>query len=239
MATLMLELSAPLQSWGAESRFVRRDTRMMPTKSGVIGLLAAALGRRRTDPIEDLVALRFGVRQDQQGSLVRDFQTAIDRHSGPKPKSMPLSNRFYVSDAKYLAAFEADRSLLEGLAEAISSPVFPLFLGRRACPPAGRVVLGIKEESLETVLDTAPWLASGWYRKKQPRDVSLLWSRDASAGEVRDETIRDVPRSFDPRSREYGLRDVIHGWTKLANIDGRALRSDDEHDAFALFGGSV
>jgi len=51
-----------MQSWGVESRFVRRTTSPHPSKSGVIGLLAAAQGRRRTDPVEDLLQVSFGVR---------------------------------------------------------------------------------------------------------------------------------------------------------------------------------
>ena len=76
MTVLLLRLAGPMQAWGDNSRFTRRDTRMIPTKSGVLGLLAAADGRRRTDPIEDLAGLRFGVRVDQPGQLQRDFQTA-------------------------------------------------------------------------------------------------------------------------------------------------------------------
>lgn len=49
MATLLLRLAAPLQSWGADSKFETRKTNREPTKSGVIGLLAAALGLRRDD----------------------------------------------------------------------------------------------------------------------------------------------------------------------------------------------
>lgn len=44
MATLLLRLAAPLQSWGSDSKFETRKTGREPTKSGVVGLLAAALG---------------------------------------------------------------------------------------------------------------------------------------------------------------------------------------------------
>ena len=67
MATLLLRLAAPLQSWGAESKFDTRRTGREPTKSGVIGLLAAALGIRRDADAEIQglsAALRFGVRVD-------------------------------------------------------------------------------------------------------------------------------------------------------------------------------
>ena len=69
---LVLRLAGPLQSWGSSSQFNRRETDDRPTKSGVIGLLAAAQGRRRSDPIEDLVDVKLAVRVDQPGSLLRD-----------------------------------------------------------------------------------------------------------------------------------------------------------------------
>ena len=75
MAVLLLKLAGPLQSWGSASRFTDRGTQHEPTKSGVVGLLAAALGRRRTASVDDLASLRFGVRIDQPGTLQDDFQT--------------------------------------------------------------------------------------------------------------------------------------------------------------------
>ena len=74
MATLLLRLAAPLQSWGVSSKFEIRETTKEPTKSGVIGLVAAALGRSRDESVEDLSCLKFGVRIDQEGELLRDFQ---------------------------------------------------------------------------------------------------------------------------------------------------------------------
>lgn len=41
---LLLWLEAPMQSWGADSKFGRRDTQIFPTKSGIMGLLCSALG---------------------------------------------------------------------------------------------------------------------------------------------------------------------------------------------------
>lgn len=100
MSVLLLRLAGPLQSWGSSSRFARRGTEIAPTKSGVIGLLAAAKGIRRTEPLTELLGLEFGVRLDQPGQILRDFQTArsLDgRHS------YPLTYRFYLSDAAFLA----------------------------------------------------------------------------------------------------------------------------------------
>ena len=129
MAVLLLRLAGPMQAWGVRSRFTVRSTELAPTKSGVIGMLAAAVGRRRTDPIEDLIKLRFGVRKDQPGTVIRDFHTArtLDGRS-----SMPLSNRYYLADAVFLAGIEGDEALLEGIDEALRHPAFPLYLGRRS-----------------------------------------------------------------------------------------------------------
>lgn len=78
MATLLLRLAAPLQSWGMDSKFETRKTNREPTKSGIIGLLSAALGLRRdeTEEIEKLNQLRFAVRVDREGSLLIDYHTA-------------------------------------------------------------------------------------------------------------------------------------------------------------------
>src|SRR5437016_606458 len=76
MATLLLRLAGPMQSWGTRSRFDDRDTERFPSKSGVIGLLCAALGRPRAASVDDLAALRMGVRADRPGVLSTDFHTA-------------------------------------------------------------------------------------------------------------------------------------------------------------------
>ena len=75
MSTLLLRFAAPLQAWGTDSKFDIRRTDREPSKSGVTGLLAAALGRRRDADLSDLCSLRFGVRTDREGRLIRDFHT--------------------------------------------------------------------------------------------------------------------------------------------------------------------
>lgn len=234
MTVLLLRLDGPLQAWGDASRFVRRHTRREPTKSGVIGLLAAAQGRRRTDPIEDLAALRFGVRVDQRGRLVRDFQTAI-RHTGRKPAPMPLSYRYYLADAAFVAGVEGDAELLAGLDQALRTPTFPLYLGRRACPPSdAEVSLGLRDSPLEEALRSETWLARPWYRRQQGKTVHLDLLVDAPPGTPDTETTRDVPLSFDPVRREYGWRDVLRlAPVEMANDIGR-----DEPDFMAALGGA-
>jgi CRISPR system Cascade subunit CasD len=219
VSTLVLRLSGPLQAWGT-ARFVHRHTRHEPTKSGVLGLLAAAAGRRRTDPIEDLAELRFGVRVDQAPSTLRDFQTA---RSLDGKRTMPLSYRYYLADAVYLAAVEGDQALVAGLLEALRRPVFPLYLGRRSCPPAGPLRGWLRDGDVRAVLRAEPWQAAASYRRRQPAKVPLEIFRDAAAGDEAAETIRDVPLSFDPERREYGWRDVVHELIHVNNDDSREV----------------
>ena len=210
MTVLLLRLAGPLQAWGVRSRFTVRSTELAPTRSGIIGMLSAAIGRRRTDPIEDLLALRFGVRKDQPGRVIRDFHTARTLDG---KDSMPLSHRYYLADAVFLAGIEGDRPLLEGIDEALHHPAFPLYLGRRSCPPTHPVSLGLREAALLDALRAEPWLASEWFRRRRREGLNaeILIDQEAvpveeRAGDARGS--RDVPLSFDPRRRDYGFREV-------------------------------
>lgn len=73
MPVLLLRLAAPLQSWGVESKFDTRRTLGYPTKSGVIGLVASAMGRDRTEPLDDLNELKIGIRVENEGRQIRDY----------------------------------------------------------------------------------------------------------------------------------------------------------------------
>lgn len=206
-SVLTLRLAGPLQSWGASSRFARRTTERAPTKSGVLGLLAAAQGRDRSADIADLAALRFAVRLDQPGTRVRDYQTA---HHADTDKSMPVSERFYLSDAVFVAAVEGDAELIDVLYAAIRSPVYLPFLGRRSCPPSRPLDLRVHRVGLWKAFEAEPWQASAWVQRRHSRErrVELEVVADLPAGEGPGDAIRDQPLSFDPHHRRYGLRAV-------------------------------
>lgn len=137
MATLLMRLSGPLQSWGLDARFGERATSSEPTKSGVIGLVCAALGRDRSAPVDDLARLHMAVRVDREGAPLRDYHTALDvLAASGKGTDTVLSNRWYLSDAAFLVGLQGDRALLETIHGALANPVWPVFLGRKACVPA-------------------------------------------------------------------------------------------------------
>lgn len=216
MATLLIRLSGPLQSWGSQSRFSTRGTENAPTKSGVFGMIAAAQGRRRSEPITDLLALSFGVRIDQPGTLVRDFQTAKSRDGSV---SMPLSYRYYLGDATFLAGVSStDTALLEGVRDALRSPQFPLYLGRRSCPPAGPLFTQLVEDDLVAALTHAPWQATKRHQNTvSAQHVPLRVLTDAGTGDEAVDRFHDEPVSFDPERREHGWRRVTTSEVMVPN----------------------
>lgn len=149
MSTLFLRLAGPMQSWGTQSRFTVRDTGLEPSKSGVIGLLCAALGRPRSDPLDDLVDLRMGVRVDREGIMRMDFQTAGGAHRIGEDYGVPTadgtskrtvtSQRYYLADADFLVGLEGDERLLKKLDRALASPKWPLYLGRKSYVPSSPI----------------------------------------------------------------------------------------------------
>ncbi len=167
MSTILLRLSGPMQSWGVHSRFTVRDSGLEPSKSGVVGLVCAALGRRRGDAIEDLAALTMAVRVDQEGVLMRDYHTAgkggYFKASGEvERKNVIVSSRYYLADARFLVGLEArDDDLLDDIRAALRNPHWPLYLGRKAFVPGEPVWLpdGLcRRQSLLHALAAYRWL---------------------------------------------------------------------------------
>ncbi|MFI5799038.1 type I-E CRISPR-associated protein Cas5/CasD [Streptomyces sp. NPDC051677] len=227
---LALRLAGPLQSWGASSRFTRRTTESAPTKSGVIGLLAAAAGIERGDDraLAPLAALRFGVRIDQPGTRLRDFHTA---HHAVTGKSMPLSERYYLADAVFVAALEGEHTLLTALHAALKSPVYLPFLGRRSCPPAEPVELGVFEDArLEHVLRNVPWQASAWNRRRHssrpPSTLPVLMEAAAGDEHAGADTLRDQPISFAAAHRRHALRTVVTTTVPMPHAPAGVPRHD-------------
>ena len=164
MNVLLLRLTGPMQSWGTQSRFTIRDTGLEPSKSGVIGLICAALGRPRSDSVEDLSALRMGVRVDYQGHIASDYHTTLNviKASGASAKAgeAVVSTRYYLADADFLIGLESDNlPLLERIDAGLANPHWPLCLGRKAFPPGEpvRLIGGMhKNQSLRNTLLTYP-----------------------------------------------------------------------------------
>lgn len=205
MNTLLIRLSAPMQSWGTQSRFTVRDTGLEPSKSGVLGLLCAALGIDREDDagLRPLTSLRMGVRIDREGVLRVDYHTAKDvRMANGKIKSTELSNRYYLANAVFLVGLESEEIiLLEKLQAALQKPVWALFLGRKAFVPGDPIWLsdGVRTgEALEQALRGYPCLC------KPEKEKLRLVLEDADGAIVR----TDQPVSFSRERRKFAPRRV-------------------------------
>lgn len=237
MPTLLLPCVAPLQAWDTQSHFGVRTTGREPSKSGIIGLLCAALGRPRTESVEDLVQLRMGVRVDQEGIVLRDWHTAgIDGYlkaSGSiERKNVITSTRYYLSDAAFLVGLEHDDdAFLNRLHDALNHPRWLLYLGRKSCPPSVPMYLpdGIQGADLITALEIYPWLGLGRYRwkarskqdrlnvihehyqrvqEKNPRGLRIVLEDKDSGEGVRN----DHPLSFEKGNRRFSFRRIHVDW---------------------------
>ena len=209
MTTLLFRLVAPLQSWGVQSHFTIRDTASEPSKSGVAGVLCAALGIDREDDaaLRRVAAAHVGVRVDREGVLKRDYHTAqniLKAQGGTKETDVSL--RWYLADAAFLVGLHSnDRALLEELYAALQAPRWPLFLGRKACVPGEPLffkdpALALQENLLVEVLNTFPRL-----RPKRHRD-DPDWMRglvEDPGGEI---ARQDQPLSFRKGARQFAVR---------------------------------
>ena len=224
MTTLLLRLAGPMQSWGTQSRFSIRDGASEPSKSGVVGLLCAALGRPRWEPVDDLATLRMGVRVDLPGVARVDYQTAGGTHrtgerygvikaDGSRGETV-TSRRHYLSDADFLVGLEGDQALVERLSEAIERPRWQICLGRKSYVPAAPVLVGLRVDPLEEALRTEPWpgehRTDQWRMRKLLADEAeyqlrvVLEQPDGSGEDVRS----DQPLGAAFETRVFALRSV-------------------------------
>ena len=232
-ACLALLLDGPMQSWGFASRFTRRTTALFPTKSGIVGMLAAATGvdkfsKSEAADIKRLAALRFttvGLPKLHNGKelpilLLSDYHTiggGYDKESDKmkKPRAASgagletvLSERHYLLDARFAILLEGEFSWLEEIAAKLRNPKWGIWLGRKCCLPASPLLLGIADNiaaALRTVLIRAGY----------PEDRSLE-SFDhviegAGADDLDSEWLHDNPVAFGaPIGERHAPRRIRH-----------------------------
>ena len=167
-ACLALLFDGPMQSWGFASRFTRRTTALHPTKSGVVGLLAAALGYDKyaadeATQIAGLAGLKcttITIPKTRDGrellmQRLSDYHTIgggydkdTDRDKKPRaasgaPLETVLSERHYLLDARFGVLLESEGEWLAEIAAALRNPTWGLWLGRKCCIPASPLLIGV------------------------------------------------------------------------------------------------
>ena len=215
--TLLLRLEGPLQAWGdQQSKFVIRRTAEAPTKSGVIGMLCAALGVSRTEAAERwlprLGSLRMGVRIDVPGVRWWDYHTVgagmqMQTAEGGTKSGAMLTRREYLCDASFLVALQGEPDLIAELEIAIRMPKWTLYLGRKCCPPSRPLLEQPAGElpDLLCALKSIPWRRR---LKTDPTplavDCLLDWGPTQDQPEAPDDALvwYDVPLTFEPPSHQ-------------------------------------
>ncbi len=198
MSTLLMRLQGVKQSWGVQDYYRIRDTNLVPSKSAVIGILAACEGRARSKDLSDLVKLKFGVRIIQGGVIHHDFQTTKNwiRANGGISEASDMTDRYYLSGADFLVGFEGEEQHLLELEGHLKTPIFQPFLGRKDCLPTLPLYLpedGVVPEDLRTAL-------TQWGNPLEPVELYL----ESRQGRV----VYDIPTTFERDSRVYGARRI-------------------------------
>jgi CRISPR system Cascade subunit CasD len=195
-----------MQSWGTRSRFEIRDTEREPTKSGVIGLLCAALGIDRAEPVADLAALKMAVRADREGVLQNDYQTveAVVSADGSSNKDAQTSKRYYLADAAFVVALEGDTELLRIVNKKLLDPRWVMSLGRKSYVPSAPVPM---HDNLREGVDmrsalVSPLLPLIAVPQRWQETIRLVFESSEETHEVRNDTpvsYRKGRRQFLPR----------------------------------------
>jgi CRISPR system Cascade subunit CasD len=214
---LLLWLEAPLQAWGHDSKFGRRDSLDFPTKSGVLGLLCCARGAGGKEQewlaewADMDMQVQAYIQQDSKGQslprlpLMKDFQMVgsgfdtsdpwqtllIPKTSDGKKAvggGTKMTYRYYLQDMAFAVALQGPRPLLNNAIEALNQPVWDLYLGRKNCVPTEFIAQGVYETASDA-LEAGERLAT-----EKKRTIAFKVKQGEHEGEVL--TLNDVPVQF-------------------------------------------
>jgi CRISPR system Cascade subunit CasD len=221
-AFLIFRLYGPMAAAGEIAVGEHRPTADHPSRSAVIGLIGAALGIRRDEEAAQAAlarGYRLAVRVDAPGALMRDYHTAQvpsassgrrrnrfmtrrDELAGPdESRNTVLSTRDYRCDAVYTVGIartdEHAPYTLDAIADALRSPVFALYLGRKSCPLAVPVDPRVVEaEDLIAALQREDSVNDLFVRHLlREGDRAVYWDADCPTAcrPAEERTCRDVP----------------------------------------------
>lgn len=138
MKTLILKTEG-LSAYGLQTFDVHRRVNHFPTRSAIVGLLAAALGitRKEQQTLYELSEqIMTAVQVNQAGEKMMDYHTVQNFRSpdGKIQKGTKPTYREYWCDSEHTFAISADATLISKLEVAVKAPKFTLFQGRKCCP---------------------------------------------------------------------------------------------------------
>ncbi|MEV8391801.1 MULTISPECIES: type I-E CRISPR-associated protein Cas5/CasD [unclassified Streptomyces] len=234
MTGLLLRLAGPLQSWGERSVFSsERDSAAFPTRSGLIGMFAAAEGHGRDEVPNYYGDLEFVVRIDRPGVRLMDYHTVgggqpknrtAATSGGDRKGAAVITHRHYLSDAVFVVAVNGPAADISRIADALHQPYWNPFLGRRSCVPDEPLVLRARtDDPVTELMERVP--LSPPDTEEQPRNVQqghvpveFVWEhyhRAALPDDAVTTTVNDVPISFAQHRRSHGKRRVYRTTEQL------------------------
>ena len=231
MKHLALYLRAPLQSWGASSKFGDRGTINAPTRSGLLGLIAAACGIDKNDEASDrewlarAAKLSFAILAFRRGDRMTDYHTVGARYdkddpwqkrmipvtADGKPRGTDLTHRDYLMDSVFGAFISGDDELVAEMAQGLADPVWGVWFGRKSCIPTEPILAGVfdSDEAARKALDArlrASLERGGGKIAGKREDEAVKFDLVEAAADEAEETLLDVPVSF--KKREFHARRV-------------------------------
>ena len=215
---ILLWLEAPLQSWGASSLFDRRASLDFPTRSGVLGLVLAALGaggkqkdllahfaplpqtviayarkeRIKSPPLLQLCDFHMvGNGYDEKDAWQKLHIPKTTEGKAAVGGGAKLTYRYYIQDAAFAVVLEVPHDIAENLSAALQFPCWDTALGRRSCVPVEFVFQGLFQQEDEAIKKAAS------LAEKKQREESFRVCEGLHAGE--EFVLSDVPIQFGPR----------------------------------------
>lgn len=210
---LALRLEGPLQSWGFDSQYNRRNTGLMPTKSAIAGMCCAALGMPRGSEAEKIFLESFqkvrmtaiaipcaGSKKELPVRRLQDYHTVQNtrRASGAINNDCVLTHRQYLTDAAFGILLEGESSFLKQIADALADPVWGIWFGRKACIPSAPVLAGLRNNK-DDALQLFNLVKSLEAYTRQEDVENFAEGRDS---------LPDMPVSFTSESRTFAPRRV-------------------------------
>ena len=233
MKFLALYLRAPFQSWGAASKFGDRGTLDAPTRSGLLGMIAAACGIDKNDEVRDrewlarASSLSFTVVSFRRGDRMTDYHTVgggfdesdpwrrrmiPTKAENAKPRGTDLTRRDYLTDSVFGVVLSGDDGMIAEIASGLANPVWGVWLGRKNCIPTEPILAGMFEsdEAAKNAINDRfrGALKRGKGKVAGLEGDSVAFSVVEAAADEAEETILDVPVSFS--RREFHARRIAH-----------------------------
>lgn len=230
MKTILLKFAGPLQSWGTDSKFETRHTDRFPSKSGVLGLVAASFGFERDDDENNqrLNQLDFAVRIDQPGELLHDYHIAQQYNTKGVFKRTYVTDRYYLQDAVFSVALgHENRNWIDEIEYALKHPYYQPFLGRRSNPLTADFFIASEDQDTMSSLEGLDWQAAPWYKRKNKANKLAIYADADLIEEGPDMMARDRVISFSQKERKHGFRPMKR---KYVPVIDHAIR--EEHNVF-------